>query len=464
MTLFSKQTRTGRFFRTLLTSIAHLGAATLYSFFLIPLVLHYENPEKLGLWLLVAQAGTYLLIVDAGLSALSIRQFVGPVALNDFENLAPRFRATWMISVIQGLVVVFVGFTGSWFATLFKISDELRELFCQLFQAQCVLVGIGFPLRPLSSILLAKQTFDRNYLVNSVALLASLGITWMGFHLGWGLWSIMVGNCLQVLAGALISWHGVARLTSLATLFGSRAPWLGLVPQMFRESTAFASGSLFAALGGLVHSAFLSRLFGLEGVAAWNVGAKIATVLSQVASKFFESSFAGLSELAEQGRRDFAMDRFLKILSWAATGTVILACLILAGNTAFVEWWAKGQVAWPPAATNAVAFWLVAITLNRAFAVFSGVLLLWPCIRLSPVLDFLSLVCALSLASMLKDFSLFAWSWAVTPLLAGMWVYSWGLSSVKISWRDLVRRRFAWMFWLSLAFFFFLMAILRFRS
>lgn len=448
----------------MLTSIAHLGAATLYSFFLIPLILHYENPEKLGLWLLVAQAGTYLLMVDAGLSALSIRQFVGPVATNDFLRLAPRFQATWVISTFQGLLVILVGFAGPWFAVLFNISGELQDIFCQLFLAQCVLVGVGFPLRPLNSILLAKQAYDRNYLASSLALLASLGIAWLGFHAGCGLWSIMAGNCFQVLVGALVSWHGVGRLTSLRTLWISREPWLGLVPQIFRESTAFASGSLFTTFGGLVQSAFLSRLFGLEGVAAWNVGAKIATVLSQVVSKFFESSFAGLSELAEQGRRDSATDRFLKILSCAATGTVSLACLILAGNGLFVEWWTKGQIPWPPSSTHAVAFWLVAITLNRAFAVFSGVLLLWPCIRLSPVLDFISLVCALSFASFFKDFSLFAWCWAVTPLLAGMWVYIWGLSSVKIGWRDLAYRCFVWVFWLSLAFFFFLMAFLQPQS
>lgn len=459
MSLFSKETRTGRFFRTLLTSVAHLGAATLYSFFLIPLVLHYENPEKLGLWLLVAQAGTYLLMVDAGLSALSIRQFVGPVASNDFANLAPRFRATWMISIIQGLLVVCVGFMGSWFAALFKISDELKDLFCQLFLAQCILVGIGFPLRPLSSILLAKQLFHRNYLINSVALLVSLGLAWIGFHLGWGLWSVMAGNCLQVVTGALVSWYGVAKLTHWTTLFGSRAPWMGLVPQIFRESTSFASGSIFATLGGLIHYAFLSRLFGLEGVAAWNVGAKISMVLSQLASKFFESSFAGLSELAEQGRRDFAMDRFLKILNWAGTGTVFLACLILAGNNFFVEWWTKGQIAWPPAATNAVAFWLVAITVNRAFAIFSGVLLLWPCIRLSPLFDFLSLLGALGFASCFRDFTWFAWCWAVAPLLAGMWIYLLGLASVNLSLWDLVFRNFAWIFWLALGFFFLLMII-----
>jgi O-antigen/teichoic acid export membrane protein len=464
MIFFQKFTRTGRFFRTLVTSLAHLGAATLYTFFLIPLILRYENPEKLGLWLLVSQVGIYLLMVDAGLSALSIRQFVGLVSTNDFTKLAPRFQATWLISAIQGLIVISVGFTGSWFATLFQISGDLRDLFCHLFLAQCILVGIGFPIRPFNSILLAKQVYDHNYLANSLAFLVSFGLTWVGFHSGWGLWSILAGNCFQLLMGAGVSWVGVAQLTKPTKLFSSREEWLALIPQIFRESTSFASGSLFATFGGLVQSAFLSRLFGLEGVAAWNVGAKIATALSQVMSKFFESSFAGLSELAEQGRRDSATDRFLKILSYAATGTVVLACLILLGNGLFVEWWTKGQIHWPPSATNAVAFWLVAITLNRAFAVFAGVLLIWPCIRLAPVFDFISLVLALSLAYFARDFTLFVWCWAVSPLLAGMWIYVWGLSSAQIGLRDLLCRRFAWVFWLALGFFFFLMILPSSRS
>ncbi|NCY23057.1 hypothetical protein EBX31_14045, partial [bacterium] len=271
--ILDPQTRTGRFFRTLLTSFVHLGAATLYSFFLIPLVLHFESPEMLGLWLLVAQVGAYLTVVDAGLSALSIRQFVGPASERDFLRLAPRFQATLLLSTLQGLCICVFGFSGSWWASLFKISGNLEPLFVQLFLAQCLLVGISFPFRPFSSILLAAQRFEANYLVSSASFGVAILLTWGGFQMGWGLWSVLLGNLFQIVASSLTSVRGVQSLGGLSPLLSRTAGIKNLIPGLLKESLGFASSPIFSTIAGLLQSTVLSRLFGLEGVALWNVGA-----------------------------------------------------------------------------------------------------------------------------------------------------------------------------------------------
>ena len=99
--MLTKNTRTGRFFRTLGGSYILLGAATLYSFLTIPIVLHFAGQETLGMWLLVSQITTYLTAIDAGLSHSSIRQFVGPVATGQPSKLAPRFQSTLAIATLQ---------------------------------------------------------------------------------------------------------------------------------------------------------------------------------------------------------------------------------------------------------------------------------------------------------------------------------------------------------------------------
>lgn len=387
------------------------------------MILHFEGTEKLGLWLLVAQMGAYLTVVDAGLSALSIRQFVGPVSMGGFVGLAPRFQATFVLSLAQGLVICLIGLLGPWVSILFGISDQFKDLFCHLFLAQCVLVGIGFPVRPFSSVLLAAQRFDRNYLISSAAFFCALLLTGWGFLQGWGLWSVILGSSLQTLASVGASIWGVQRMCRLSLLFLPGRLQAGLVFQIFRESIFFASGSIFSTLGGLWQSALFSRIFGLEGVAAWNVGAKIATVLSQILSKFFESAFAGLSELEERRQRSLVMERFLQIFLPALTLASFLAALILLVNRPFISWWTKGEIDWPASASAAVGVWLFAITLNRALAVLIGVLLLWKTIRLAPMVDFAALVLITSSAFWIKDFTAFCWSLGISPFFGGVLTY-----------------------------------------
>jgi O-antigen/teichoic acid export membrane protein len=421
--ILDTQTRTGRFFRTLLTSFIHLGAATLYSFFLIPLVLHFESPEMLGLWLLVAQIGAYLTVVDAGLSALSIRQFVGPVSERDFRRLAPRFQATVLLSAIQGLCICLLGFTGSWWASIFKISGSIETLFVQLFMAQCFLVGISFPIRPFSSILLAAQRFEANYLASSASFGVALLLTWGGFHMGWGLWSVLSGGLFQIVASSLTSLWGVQRLGGLAPLLSRTTGVKSLIPSLIKESMGFASSPIFSTLAGLLQSTVLSRLFGLEGVALWNVGAKIATVLSQVLSKFFESSFGGLSELAEKGLGSQMRTRFLTLWSSTSGISLLLAVCLIWGNSPFIDWWTRGAMVWPIQATWGVALWLVTTTVTKGVAEQIKVLLLWRQIRWGPLLDFLALAAFVSTVFLSPRLQIYALALALAPL-SGSFVWN----------------------------------------
>jgi len=410
------QTRTGRFFRTLLTSFVHLGAATLYSFLLIPLILHFENTEKLGLWLLVAQMGAYLTVVDAGLSALSIRQFVGAASEGDFFRLAPRFQATFLISSLQGLFICLLGFSGWWWAGIFKISGNLENLFCQLFLVQCFLVGISFPFRPFSSLLLAAQRFETNYLASSVFFGIAIFLAWCGFQQGWGLWSLLMGSFFQIIASGITSILKVKSLGDWSPLFSRGTGARRLIPRLLRESAAFANGPVFFVLGGLLQSTVLSRLFGLEGVALWNVGTKIATFFSQVLSKFYESSFGGLSELFERGHSLQMRIRFLTVLIATSAISVLLAACLPLGNGPFIDWWTRGVLAWPVQATWGVSLWLITTTLTKGVAEQTKVLLLWHQIRWGPLLDFIALSAFLSAAFLSPKMPTYALALALAPL------------------------------------------------
>ena len=417
---FNTETRTGRYLRTLGSSLILFGSATLYSIGVVPMVLLFEDASTLGLWILISQIGIWLGALDLGLSASSIRFFVNPVARHDIRGLQGRFQATLWLAAAQGAIIAFLGFSGAFLAQLFSIPEQQLNLFCQLYFTQCMVSGFSFLSRPFASILLAAQRFEFNYLGNAASFLVSLALAWVGLQQGWGLWSLMAGSVLQYALTVVLSVYGVYRLGFLPGLFGAPASLGGLVQRIVHESLSFAIGPLATMAGGILQSAFLSRIFGLETVAVWNVGVKAATVLTQILSKFFESSFSGLSELWETGRRDRMFDRFGQLLGWSLVLSGSLALILLFANDPFIRIWTNGEIHWPIYGTFAVSLMLVVGTLHRALLELTKVLVLWNPIRLSPLFDLGTMILCLLAAYAATGFPAFLFAAAVGPFLGGL--------------------------------------------
>jgi O-antigen/teichoic acid export membrane protein len=355
------------------------------------------------------------------LSHSSIRQFVGPVTAADPARLASRFQSTLLVSIIQGLVIACIGIFGSCFvAKVWEIPAELKPLFVQLFSAQSVLIGLSFPFRPFCSILLAAQKFAQNYVMHSLFIVISIFLGWFGFQEGWGIWGLFWGNVLVGVGQFFFAVFGVARMNFLAPLFSrwqiQRADF-GLIT---RDSLSFASGPLFGTLTGLLQSTVLSRLFGLEGVALWNVGAKVTMILTQVLSKLFESSFSGLSELIETGRRDLMLSRFGQLLGWALTICGGLALLIQLLNGPFITIWTGGKVIWPAWGNWWVGLMLFVAIGHLALAEAMKILVLWRGIRTTPAFDFLCFASGMGIACVTSSFSAFVGAAVLGPYLIGI--------------------------------------------
>ncbi len=413
-------TRTGRYLRTLGSSLVLFASATLYSLGVVPLVLAYEDAGSLGLWVLISQIGIWLSALDLGLSTASIRFFVGPVARREISGLRPRFQVTLLLAGLQGTAVALLGLTGPVLATLLSIPSGQRDLFHELLLIQCMTSGISFLSRPFASILLAAQRFEVNYLGNALSFFASLGLAWIGLGLGWGLWSLMAGSILQHGLAMILSFLGVCRMGFMRGLFQGCVWQPKLAFKVISESLSFAVGPLATMMGGILQSVFLSRFFGLESVAAWNVGAKAASVLAQILSKFFESSFSGLSELLEAGRRDRMFDRFGRIFGWSMVICAALALFLLFANGPFIRFWTGGKIDWPAYGTVAVILMLLVGTFHRALSETTKVLILWNSIRFSPLMDLATLLICLLLAYLAGGFGPFVFAAALGPFFGGL--------------------------------------------
>jgi hypothetical protein len=251
---FTALTRTGRFLRTLSTSYILLFCATLYSLGIVPLILSYQGTSGLGLWTLIVQFGTYLNLLDAGLSAACIRQFVGPLVRMESRILAVKFQNAFLLASIQGVLVVLAGFAGSFLIPLLGIPLEQSRLFSSLFMAQCLLVAWDFPFRPLNALLLARQRFAFIYLSTGGAMVFSLSVVWWGMKHGWGLWSLIIAGVFQGIIKSASTLFSSFRHGGLSDLFSEfRASPRGAF-DLLREGGSFFSGTLFGTLTGIAQS------------------------------------------------------------------------------------------------------------------------------------------------------------------------------------------------------------------
>jgi O-antigen/teichoic acid export membrane protein len=427
MSVFSKNTRMGRFFRTLSSSYVLLLAATVYSLGVVPIILTYTDTRSLGLWTLVVQFGTYLTLLDAGLSAACIRQFVGPMVRKDSDELASKFQNALVLASAQGALIALTGLAGSLLVPWLSIPAEQAQLFAALFAVQCCLVALEFPLRPFNALLLAQQRFEFNYLATALGMVVSLGLVWLGMENGLGLWSLILAGALQALVKTSTSLVCVARFYGFRGFFSACQVRLHAMHQLLAESSSFFSGTLFGTLGGVAQATLLSRWFGLEGVAAWSVGSKAANLLSQLLSKFYESSFAGLSELFESGRRDLLIRRLGQLFGWVIGISISVASGICLFNEAFIRIWTSARIGWPGNCDVGMALWLVGLTASRGFAEQAKILLVWRWIRLGPACEFFSWLVLGLVLSHFFSFSGYVWSVALAPWLSSILIYGLGL-------------------------------------
>ena len=417
---FSTANRTGRFVRLLSTSYLGVGAATLYSVGLVPLILHYGNLAELGLWTLVTQFATYLGLVDAGVTSACIRRFVGPLSRREPNPLAETFKSAFLVSLAQGSLCCLLGLLSFPVGILLGISSEKLPLFSVILFSQFLIVGLFFLVRPFSALLLAAQRSEFNNLIGGFASLLSLGIIWVCLRMGLGLWSLPISFFFQQSASAITTLVMVHRLELLPAHW-RKAPssWQG-VTMLFWESLDFFSWSGFSTAGATLQSVFLSRFLGLEAVAIWNVGFKVASFAYMIFTNLFNSAYAGLSEILERGDPIKCYHSFLRLFLLSISLLAFFSSAALWLNQPFVSFWTHHRIIFPLSSTRAVFAWLILAGIVRALACFANIWQRRSVMRWGPIVEFSSLSLSLGICYLypsLYGFSLAVLASQLPPIL-----------------------------------------------
>ena len=401
----------------LTTSNINMLASAAYMIGLIPIVLHFTSVSELGLWTLVVQFTTYLSFVDAGIYASCVRRFIGPIARKEIPALGVVFKTAFLVSLIQGGFCCFLSLLAYPIGLLLGIDPEKLSIFSHVLFAQFLLVGVFFLVRPFSSLLLAAQRYEINNLVSSVSILLSLGLIWAGLRCGLGLWSLPLASLFQQVCSSFATFFMIRRLDLLpASWWQQESTWKGVAP-LFVEALDYFSWSGFSMAGSAIQSVFLSRFLGLEFVAIWNVGSKIAYFTYMLFSNFFTAAFMGLAELYEKGEPQRCFASFLSLFLPSWTGLSIFAGFAILFNDIFVSLWTHKQISFPASCAWVVFTWLLFASLIRALACFSNVWQIRKAFRIGPFFEFSSLCIFLVLSLLSPSLLWFSFALLASQLL-----------------------------------------------
>lgn len=329
---------------TILGSNGSTISLMLTNFISVPFALHFLSTREFGLWAFTNQSVGYLLLFDLGVSVAVSRLLAGPLSVGNQTEANQWFSLSLVVMTAQGLAMGLVGYflvspLLRWFPIPVELLGEARTLWLWMLG----LAIVNYVGQILSGILYAQ---NRLY--------------WFGFGTVAGTW---VGLASFVFCLA----HGVGVLayaysTAVQTIFVCGLPWLGvkfgsnrfrlnfngLGLKRLRQLYSF-SGALFVIqianaimLSG--QTLIVTKLFGLEGAAGYNVCSKLFLAARALAWQLYQSFLPGWQQLYLKGKLRDLIGQWRLRFDLLLSATVVGVIVFVAGNRWFVNIWAKPEL------------------------------------------------------------------------------------------------------------------------
>jgi O-antigen/teichoic acid export membrane protein len=365
--------RLKKFTRSLMAGYMQLGANIFYTLASVPLALHYLGKAEFGLWALVSQLGGYILLIDLGMSSS-----IGRILIDHKDDRASgayggAIKTGTLVCWAQAVIIILAGSALSFLAgSLLHVQAELRSDFVWLMIGQSALLGISFASRIFGNVLIAHQRLDIGSYGAAAGFFLNLAATWLGFALGWGVFSILLGQGIMTLGNVIVSVFGCVRLN----LLPSAGEWGHVSRAQFHEMFAFGQGFFLMTLGnqliGASQTILLTRLLGLETAAVWTICTRIYNMLILIVWRIADYSVPALSEMVVRREHARLLARFRDIAVLMASLGLLCGTLFALNNSAFVQVWTAGKIQWPMINNVLLGAYFLAGTLQKAHSYLIG--------------------------------------------------------------------------------------------
>jgi len=353
---------------------ALIGANIAFTMLSIPLALRYLDKEEFGLWALAQQIAGYLMLIDFGLSTAVSRLLANHKERVNAGAYGSLLATGAMVFIIQGLALLALGSLFALFApSLFQVPTALAQDFRNIRIILAAVSGSSVALRSITAPLWAFQRLDVSYGIGIISLLGGLASLWVGFYLGWGIYSFSVAGIPPMVVCTVLGFEVCRR----AGFYPGRGCWGRPRWLAFKEMFAFGKDVMLMSIGSQLVNAsqimILGRFAGLEIAATFAIGTKFYALGNQLTGRLFDSSAPALTEMFVQHDMARLRHRFVDIFRTSLfLGTVGAACLALA-NTMVVTWWTSGVIRWSFSWDLLLGAMLLATTCSRSFVSIFGV-------------------------------------------------------------------------------------------
>lgn len=366
--------RVKKFAHSLASGYVVLVANILFTLAQWPLALRYLSREEFGLWTVVASLAVNLqLLIDLGMSGSVSRILIDHKDDRNSPAYGTIIKTGALAMLVQGALIAVVGGVLSlglpgWM----NIPHDFWPVFRWLMVGHCVLFGAAFAGRIGGFILQAHQRYDvANYAqIGGFAL--NLIVLWMGFEMGFGLYSLLVGTAANLIFITIV-WliaAGQLGLFPAADKWG-RADW-----RTFREIFSYANEIFLISVGQVLvamsQTPLITLLLGLEATAVWSTMTKIFMLAQQLIARVFDFSSTPFAEMIVRGERDRLRARFRDVVLLTGSLGVAVCLGVALGNASFVHLWMHGQFSWPVANDLLMALFIVANTSIRCHIGLAG--------------------------------------------------------------------------------------------
>ena len=332
---------------SLLSGYGTIGLNVLCTLLTVPIALHYLSRAEFGLWALVGQLTGYISLIDLGMSGSISRTLVDHKDQRHDGGYGSVVQTSFLVGIAQGLMVIAASFLMAFCTTgLLNVEPALRGTFLQLVIAQGIFIGLGFIFRPPGLMCAAHQRYDVVNYAQGVNQIVSVGVLWISFFLGAGIFSLVWAFAASQLASIAVVCWGCVHLKFLP----AKGEWGKPTWLLFHELFAFGRDVFLWSLGAQLINAsqvlLITRVLGLEAGAVWSVGVRLYNMLGQFIFRIFDFASGAFAEMMVRRERDRLLRRFQSVVvlssSLAALSGVMYALL----NQPFIELWTSGRIAW----------------------------------------------------------------------------------------------------------------------
>jgi O-antigen/teichoic acid export membrane protein len=351
--------RLKNFYRNVTTSYLQLGVNVVYSLVSVPLILHWLSKSEFGLWALLVQLMSYIALVDLGMNSALARFLVDHKDQRGEGGYGALVKASVLVSVAQGLIVLAVVTLGSpLLATMMKIPAEYQKTFVDLMRIQGLIAAFTFCMNPLGIMLYAHQRMDIANRVSMFSMVASLGLLLLFLVKGCGIYSFVYANAITALiAPGYLFWH--CRRLGFVPQAGK---WGKVTWKTFRELFIYGKDVFLMSLGAQLITAsqviIVSRTLGLEAAAAWSIGTKLWLLMRQIMFQPYGSASPGLCEMLARNETERLRYRFKNLVVLTASFGVFLGVAFALCNSLFITVWTGGKIAWSPLNDVLLGLWI----------------------------------------------------------------------------------------------------------